>query len=63
LNQHIEALKKNVNIYSDRELTDFASKANFNKLNSSNYSIKEREETSFARELEHVKKSLKMLED
>ena len=70
LNEHIETLKKNVNIYSDRELTDFGPRSNSftnnmgnNKLNTSSYSTKEREQATFMRELEHIKKSLKMLQE
>ena len=47
LNEHIEQLKKNITIYNDRDLQDFGPRANQlnnnNKLNSSNFSTKERE--------------------
>lgn len=54
LAEHIELLKKNVDIYNDRDLTDFTKNINTQpnqqqKLFSSGYSVKDREEVSFVR--------------
>ncbi len=72
LAEHIELLKKNVDIYNDRDLTDFTNKnittqaSQHNqqqKLFASGYSVKDREEVSFVRELEQIKKSLNVIEE